>query len=98
MINPENGLENHSEVIGGEITLNIRSHLSLCDSGQASDSFQSSEDSLDSFEGSPESGVVTAIITQNKHKKLKVRSISDCSENDEGVCIFLHFRPLSYGH
>ena len=77
MINPENGLDNHSKTSCHEIT-QVESQLPLCDSGQEDSPLHSSEDSLDSLEGSQES----TNSRKKQNKKLKVRSVS---ENDEGV-------------
>lgn len=84
MINPENGLDNHSKINCHEIT-QVNPHLPLCDSGQDDSPLHSSEDSL---EGSKES----TNSCKKPNKKLKVRSVS---ENNEG---FGHHKGiLKYG-
>jgi hypothetical protein len=76
MINPENGLYNHSKNNCHKITqVNC---LPPGDTGPEDSPLQSSEDSLDSLEGSQE----TTNLCKKQKKKLKVRSVS---ENDEGV-------------
>jgi len=87
MINPENGLDNHSKNNRHKIT-QVESHLPLCDSGQEDSPLHSSEDSLDSLEGSQE----FTNSRKKQNKKLKVRSVS---ENDEGVISILILQAVS---
>jgi len=87
MINPENGLDNHSKNNRHKIT-QVESHLPLCDSGQEDSPLHSSEDSLDSLEGSQE----LTNSRKKQNKKLKVRSVS---ENDEGVISILILQAVS---